>query len=79
MLRNGMLPMPHAMSGRHKLTAKNLRKLAWINGHDGVTGLSRHVGKSRVTVWRAVRNPRRFGPTYAAIEKALPRRSNGID
>lgn len=53
------------------VNAKNLRRLCWKNDFHGIAGLARAIGRSRVTVHRAVVNPQRFGPTYELIKKAL--------
>lgn len=54
-----------------KVNKTNLRMLCWKRGYHGVTGLAKAIGKSRVTVHRAVSNPSRFGPTVKLIEKSL--------
>lgn len=53
------------------INKKNLRKLAWQKGFAGVSGVAKAIGKSRVTVHRAVNNPHRYGPTIRAMEKIL--------
>lgn len=63
------------MSAVLEIDPENLARLAWLNGHKGVAGLSRAVGKHRVTIYRAVKQPKRYGPTFRAIKRALPRRS----
>lgn len=50
---------------------KNLRQLCWKKGFHGVTGFAAHIKRSRVTVHRAVTNPRRFSPTFKLIEEIL--------
>jgi hypothetical protein len=54
-----------------QITASNLERLSWSRGFDGVPGLADHIGRARVTVWRAVANPQRFGPTYQKLLAAL--------
>lgn len=61
------------MSEPRAVNTKNLRMLAWKAGHHGVTGLAKSIGRSRVTVWKAVREPNRFRPTYRAVLGALRR------
>lgn len=51
--------------------SRNLRALCWARGFRGIPGLAKHIGRSRVTVWRAARRPDQFGPTYAKMLKAL--------
>jgi hypothetical protein len=54
-----------------KVNKNNLRKLCWSRGYHGVSGLARELGRSRVTIHRAVRWPDQFGPTMRLIERAL--------
>lgn len=54
-----------------KINKKNLRQLAWQRGYHGVSGLAKAIGRSRVTVHRAVRWPDQFAPTMKKIENAL--------
>lgn len=54
-----------------ELSSSTLRELCWRAGYSGVVGLARHLGRSRVTIHRAVRWPDQFGPTYELIRKAL--------
>lgn len=54
-----------------RVTSENLRRLCWARGYRGIPGLADAIGRSRVTIWRAVRHPNRFTPTYTLIEKAL--------
>jgi hypothetical protein len=54
-----------------QLNPRTLKILAWRAGHHGVSGLARHLGRSRETLHRAVRNPERYGPTVAAIKAAF--------
>jgi len=56
---------------QNKVNVKNLRQLCWKNGFEGVVGLAKHIGRSRVTVHRATKRPHIFGPTYRKIEEAL--------
>jgi len=59
------------MTQRMQITKNNLRRLAWQRGYHGVTGLARAIGKSRVTVHRAVANPHRFSPTMKKLAEVL--------
>lgn len=72
-MHNAMLPMHHAMSRKSPITPKNLKRLAYLNGFDGVSGLAASIGRSRVTLWRALRNPTRYRPTVLALQKRLVR------
>lgn len=54
-----------------ELTTDNLCELCWRAGYRGVVGLANSIGRSRVTVHRAVRWPDQFGPTLQLIKKAL--------
>ena len=54
-----------------KINKHNLRQLAWQRGYHGVTGVARAIGKSRVTVHRAVSNPSRFSPTMKKLAEVL--------
>lgn len=56
---------------RRKVNSGNLRMLAWRRGFHGVVGLAKAIGRSRVTVHRAVKRPNSFRPTYTLVEKAL--------
>lgn len=53
------------------MTAENLRQRAWAAGFRGVAGLAAAIGRSRVSVYRAIRNPSRFGPTHRLIVELL--------
>ena len=48
-----------------------LEGLCWQRGYKGVPGLAKAIKRERSTVWRAVRWPDQFGPTYKKIVKAL--------
>jgi hypothetical protein len=54
-----------------KVNEKNLRELAWKAGYRGVVGLAKAMNKSRVTVHRAAKRPKRYGPTYQKLEELL--------
>jgi len=54
-----------------KINTKNLTELCWRKGFRGVPALARHVKRARSTIWRAVRWPDQFGPTYQKIQEAL--------
>lgn len=58
-----------------EVNTKNLRTLAWLNGFKGVAGLARSLGRDRATVYRTVRNPQQYRPTYRALQSALRIRS----
>lgn len=60
---------------RLAVITKNIAVLAGINGHKSVSALARHVGRHRFTVYRALRQPNTYRPTYNAICAALPIRS----
>ena len=60
--------MSHAAK---KVNSKNLRVLCWKRGFHGVTGFAKAIGRSPVTVHRAVRWPDQFGPTIKLIEERL--------
>lgn len=53
-----------------RLTRRTLRHLA-RKRFGGVAGLAAHIGRNRVTVYSALRDPARYGPTLAAIRDAL--------
>lgn len=57
------------------LTTENLATLAGLNGHRGVAALARRLGRNRVSLYRALKAPRRFGPTYRALNQVLRNRS----
>ena len=59
------------MKRPQKITTSNLRRLAWKNGFDGVVGLARAIGRSKVTVYRAVKRPHHFGPTVRKLREVL--------
>lgn len=59
------------MTGRKKINKYNLRQLAWRRGFEGVTGLARAIGKSRVSVHRAVNEPHRYKPTMKKLAEVL--------
>lgn len=54
-----------------KLTKENLSRLAHARGFRGVAGLARRVGRHRVSIYRALKNPNQNRPTMRAIERAL--------
>lgn len=71
-MRNAKQIMPLSEKvNREKPGTHNLVSLCWAAGFPGVSGLARHINRNRVTVWRAVRWPDQFGPTYRAILEAL--------
>lgn len=67
-------PVRHSMAKILPLDTKHVRRLAILNGFDGVKDLAARVGRRRETVWRALRNPHRYGPTIRAVGAALERR-----
>ena len=54
-----------------QITKESIQALAWGAGFKGVPGLARAIKRHRITVWRAVRLPDQFGPTYRLICEAL--------
>jgi hypothetical protein len=54
-----------------KVDSENLRRLCWANGFRGIPDLASEIGRSRVTVWRAVKSPKQYAPTYKLITEAL--------
>ncbi len=54
-----------------KINKKNLRQLSWRRGYHGVSGVARAIGRSRVTVHRAMNFPGRYGPTIKKLEEVL--------
>lgn len=69
--------MRHAMAAERKkrhLTPLTLRLICGLNGYRTVSDLAVRVGRHRTTVHLAVRYPERYGPTFHAIDAALPRR-----
>ena len=53
------------------VSTDTIQELSWQAGFKGVPGLAKAIGRSRCTVWRAVRWPDQFGPTYKLITEAL--------
>lgn len=66
-----MKPRRKVNENVNQVTPKNLRILCWQRGFHGVVGLANAIGRSRVTVHRAVSTPDQFGPTYRLIQEAL--------
>ena len=56
---------------KSQVTVQNLNQLCYVAGYRGVAGLARHIGRHRVTVWKAVRWPDQNGPTFNLISEAL--------
>jgi len=54
-----------------KINKNNLRQLSWKRGFHGVSGVAIAIGRSRVTVHRAVKNPERYGPTMEKLKRVL--------
>ena len=59
------------MSAPRKLTTKTLTAHAWASGFRGTSGLAKRLGRRRETLYRAIRDPRRYRPTHDAILSAL--------
>lgn len=59
---------------REQLNRRTLRMLAVLNGHTGVAGLARSVGRSRTSIYAALVRPGQYGPTIRLLERALPLR-----
>jgi len=59
------------MRSRHQITPSNLRVLAHRAGFNGVAGLARAIGRSRQTVYAAVKQPQRHRPTLRLIQASL--------
>jgi len=55
-----------------ELTAKNLARLAALNGFASVTHLASEVSRNRVTLYTALSRPSAYGPTIRALDQALP-------
>lgn len=54
-----------------RLGPDTLRRLSAAHGFNSVAELARSIGRSRVTVWRAVRWPDQYGPTVRLLEDIL--------
>lgn len=59
------------MRTERKIKPENFERLCWEAGYEGPAGLARHINRHRVTVHRAVRKPKQYGPTFAKIQEAL--------
>jgi len=59
------------MTLKSKITKKNLRMLCWRAGYEGVTGVSKAIGKSRISVHRAVVSPNSYKPTMKLLQEVL--------
>lgn len=59
------------MRNAQKIKPENFERLCWAAGFRGPAGLARHIGRHRVTVHRAVKNPKQFGPTFRKITEVL--------
>jgi hypothetical protein len=55
-----------------KLTPDNLRRLAVLNGYSGVDDLAVSLGRARQSLYEALKRPNRYGPTFRALDVALP-------
>lgn len=58
-------------SAKVGISTETLEPLCWARGFKGVPGLAKHIKRDRNTVWRAVRWPDQFGPTFKLITEAL--------
>lgn len=56
---------------RVTLSRRNLSRLAHAKGFRGVAGLARRLGRNRVTLYQALKNPNRYKPTVKAMQEAL--------
>ncbi|MBC8095744.1 MAG: hypothetical protein H7Y43_08020 [Akkermansiaceae bacterium] len=56
---------------RLKLNKKNYRRICGLNGLLPAEVPTR-IGRTKVTVYRALKNPRQFTPTLRLLEQALP-------
>lgn len=54
------------------LSSRNLGRLAHLNGFSGVAELAGHLGRSRGTLYNALRNPAGYRPTVTDLDRALP-------
>jgi hypothetical protein len=54
-----------------KINTKNFKIICGLNGLTPL-GLCGRIGRHKTTVYKALREPQRFGPTVQAIEEALP-------
>lgn len=59
------------MTRSSTINKKNLRQLAWKRGYHGVSGVAKAIGRSRVTVHRAMNHPNRYSPTIKKLEAVL--------
>lgn len=64
-----MTPATHKV--KLNITIKNVNRLAWQAGFEGVAGLARHLKRNRTTIWKAVRWPDQHSPTFNLICEAL--------
>jgi transposase len=58
------------MSPDKKINRQNLRRHCWRVGLS-VTELAQRIGRSRHSVYAAVRNPRRYPITFRKMEEIL--------
>jgi hypothetical protein len=56
---------------RIPVTKENLVPLCYANGFKGVPPLAKKIGRHEKTIWKAIRWPDQFGPTYQKIQEAL--------
>lgn len=58
------------MPNTKKIKKENLKRLCWERGLS-VSALAQRLSVHRVTIYAAVRNPERYGPTWRKIEEVL--------
>lgn len=54
-----------------EINVVNFPRLMGLAGYVRVEDLARKIGRSRVTIHRAVKHPNTFGPTYRKIAEVL--------
>jgi len=59
------------MNPAQKINTKTLVPLCYANGFRGVGALAKKIRRTPCTVWRAVRWPDQFGPTFDLITQTL--------
>jgi hypothetical protein len=58
-------------NGGDKPTTQNLVELCYRSGFKGVPGVARQINRHPKTIWRAVRWPDQFAPTYRKLVETL--------
>lgn len=61
------------MATKRNKRTEDLARRVRRAGFFGVAELARMIGRNRVTVYKAIRNPSQFGPTARAIDAAIRR------